>query len=512
METRSGASPVPSARQESSKAGILIVDDREENLKALAAVLGDLGDPVLLAATGQDALRIAYTHDLAVILLDVRMPGMNGIETAEWIRSRKRSRFVPIIFLTAADARPDEIARAYAAGAVDYIFKPFAPEVLKAKVRSFLELHRKNEELHESERRYQTLAEISPVGIFRTSARGECLYVNTRLCEITGLSADDIRGAGWIPSVHPDDRERVAAEWAQASRDGKPFTQEYRFLRKNGEVLWVLGHATPEGPKPGEPAGFIGTMTKITKRKLAEEQLEQSKAALQLSYKELETFSYTVSHDLRAPLRSMHRFADLLLDEFGATLGPDGQEYAKRIAQAAGQMDVLIQDLLAYSQLGKREVRLEAVQLGAVLAEVLRQLEGDIAASRAEILVAEPLPAITGEPVLVAQILVNLISNAIKFVAPGVRPRIRIGADDSREDIRLWIEDNGIGISGEYHPKLFRVFERLVRGSDYPGTGIGLAIVRRAVERLGGRVGLESGEGQGSRFWVEFLRVEKGHE
>src|SRR5262245_40728963 len=167
---------------------ILIVDDREDNLLSFEAILRDLGPQIVKAQSGQEALRCAFDRDFAVILLDVRMPDIDGYETAALLRRRKRLEHTPIIMVTAADSSPQEIARGYAAGAVDYLFKPFMPEVLRAKVKIFLELYRKTRELRQSEARYQALTDTSPVGIYRASPEGVLTYVNPRWCEIMGLS------------------------------------------------------------------------------------------------------------------------------------------------------------------------------------------------------------------------------------------------------------------------------------------------------------------------------------
>jgi two-component system CheB/CheR fusion protein len=228
-------------------------------------------------------------------------------------------------------------------------------------------------------------------------------------------------------------------------------------------------------------------------------------AQLANSRGEMEAFTYTVAHDLRAPLRAMHGFSQLLLDEYqDKPLDADGKNAVRRIMDASRRMDVLIQDLLAYSQLSREAAHLEPIELDSVVEGVLRDLAPDIQHSGARIKVEGPLPSVHAARAILPGVLTNLISNALKFVPPEVKPVIRIRAE--RRDGRhcLWVEDNGIGIASEFHTRIFKVFERLNRAEEYPGTGIGLAIVARSMERMGGRVGLESVPGQGSRFWVEF--------
>ncbi|HEC33197.1 MAG TPA: PAS domain S-box protein, partial [Chloroflexi bacterium] len=207
--------------------------------------------------------------------------------------------------------------------------------------------------------------------------------------------------------------------------------------------------------------------------------------------------------DLRAPLRAMHGFSQALLEDYADRLDPTGQDYARRIVAAAQRMDTLILDLLTYSHLGRAEMRLGPVRLGCVVEQALAALEADIEERGTQVAVEEPLPQVAADHATLVRVVGNLLSNAIRFVAPDVCPRVRVWAEERGERIRLWVEDNGIGIPPQYHERIFRVFERLHGIETYPGTGIGLAIVKKGVERMGGRVGLESEIGQGSRFWIE---------
>jgi len=222
---------------------------------------------------------------------------------------------------------------------------------------------------------------------------------------------------------------------------------------------------------------------------------------------ELESFAYSVSHDLRAPLRAMQGFAQALLEDYADRLDPIGQEYAHRIVAAAGHMDTLIRDLLSYSRLSRAALHLQPVSLASVVADVLTQLEGELRKREAQVTVEEPLPQVVGHYATLIQVVGNLLTNAVKFVRPEIQPQVRVWAEEREEWIRLWVEDNGIGIAPEHQERIFRVFERLHGIEAYPGTGIGLAIVRKGVERMGGRVGVESEPNRGSRFWVELPKV-----
>lgn len=239
-----------------------------------------------------------------------------------------------------------------------------------------------------------------------------------------------------------------------------------------------------------------------------EARVAERTAQLRASNAELESFSYSVSHDLRAPLRAMQGFANALLEDYADRLDAAGQDYARRIATAAGRMDTLIQELLAYSRLGRTRITLGPVSLAAVVETAVAQCEAELDRTQAHLEVVAPLPEVIGHRSTLVQVVLNLLTNALKFVAPGVMPRVRVWAEPRGERVRLWVEDNGIGIAPEHQGQIFRVFERLHGIESYPGTGIGLAIVRRGVERMGGRTGVLSALGAGSRFWVELPRAE----
>jgi signal transduction histidine kinase len=234
-----------------------------------------------------------------------------------------------------------------------------------------------------------------------------------------------------------------------------------------------------------------------------EEKVRNRTEQLHERNEELETFAHSISHDLRAPLRAMHGFSQALLEDCGPQLDDTGKDYAQRIVAASRRMDSLIQDLLAYSRISRADVELTNVQLGDVTQEALTQLEADANSSGATIRVPSSMPAVLGHRVTLVQAVANLFANGMKFVPPGRRPEILVRAEYVNGKTKLWIEDNGIGIDPAHHERVFGVFERLHQSENYPGTGIGLAIVRKSIERMGGRVGVESAVGRGSRFWIE---------
>ena len=238
-----------------------------------------------------------------------------------------------------------------------------------------------------------------------------------------------------------------------------------------------------------------------------ESRVAQRTAQMEVANEELKAFAYTVSHDLRAPLRAMQGFAQILLEDYAPQFDALGHEYASRIVTAAAQMDGLILDLLEYSRLNRARIYQQPLSLDQLMNDALSLIEATVQSRQAKITIEAPLPLVYGNRQIVIQVLTNLLSNGIKFVAPGTQPKLHICWEDKGNKIRLWITDNGIGIAKEHYSRIFNVFERLHGIESYPGSGIGLAIVRRGVEKLGGSFGIVSTVGEGSQFWVEFVKA-----
>ncbi len=238
-----------------------------------------------------------------------------------------------------------------------------------------------------------------------------------------------------------------------------------------------------------------------------ERRVAERTAALSESNDELSAFVYMVTHDLRAPLRGMQGLAQALLEDYGMMLADVGQDYARRIIAAAERMEILIRDLLAYSQVSRAQLKVNATDLADVIDEALNQIEPELGGRHAHIVVEAPMYMVNAHASTLVQIVANLISNAVKFVAADIKARVRLWAEDRGRYARLWVEDNGIGIADDDRERIFRAFERLHGIERYSGTGIGLAIVQRGIERMGGSVGVESRVGHGSRFWLELPRA-----
>lgn len=556
---RNGATPVPNAAENTkaepgkpivklnSKVNILLVDDRQDKLLALSAILSPLGQNLMEARSGKEALRLLLKNEFAVILMDVSMPTMDGFETAALIRKRPASEHTPIIFVTSIGNSPTQMYQGYSLGAVDYILTPIVPEVLRAKVGVFVELWRKTEhikqqaerlrEVEEAEHRSRLAeaqdrleAETKRNRFFTLSLDmlgigdfdGHLLQVNPAWENVLGYSEDELKRVTPTHLVHPDDLPMII-ERAKLLKGGISVEYfEVRCKHKDGSYRWIGWTAAPF---PAEKLIYIFGRN-VTARKEAEEkvkhlnvELEKRVDALTEVNRELETFNYSISHDLRAPLRSMSGFAQALMDGEAQKLGTQGADYVRRIANSAKRMDTLLQDLLEYSRVARVSMSLTTVDLDAVVTEILGLREREIHDKQAQIEVKSPLGTARAHLPTVQQILANLVDNGLKFVSPGKLPHLRIWTEElvgtdlfaktatngfaDNTAIRIWIEDNGIGIEKEFHEKIFGLFERLHPSHAFPGTGLGLAIVRKGIERMGGRVGLESQPRQGSRFWVD---------
>lgn len=233
-----------------------------------------------------------------------------------------------------------------------------------------------------------------------------------------------------------------------------------------------------------------------------EARVERRTRALADANVELEGYARTIAHDLRAPLRNIEGYATALIEDETAHMSAEGLDYTRRLVESAQRLDRLITDLLAYSRLARTDLHVEDVDLRQVVRQALADLAHDIEATGARIEIEDDLPAVRAHAFTLQQVVANLLSNALKFVAPGVTPRVRIAARREGEAVVLSVADNGIGIAAEHRERIFQVFERLHGEERYPGTGIGLAVVRKGVERMGGRVELHSEPGRGSRFDV----------
>jgi PAS domain S-box-containing protein len=371
------------------------------------------------------------------------------------------------------------------------------------------ERKRARDELH-------ALFENTQEAILIADAESRYVDANPAACALTGYAREELtrlRVRDLTPIAGQDSGIR---QWREFLRTGK-MEGEYQVRRRDGTTVEVEFRAVANFL----PGLHLSVMRNITERRQAETQVrrlneelerrvEERTAKLREALRELDTFSYSVAHDLRGPLRAMTGFSEALLQDHSSKLDAEGRDFIQRIAEAGRRMDALIMDILAYSRLSRDEVPLEPVSLDAIVTLVLGQMSKDIRERHAAVTVRSPLPRVVGYGSMLEQVVTNLLSNAVKFSRSGVAPEVVIRAETRDGSVRLWVEDNGIGIAPAYQERVFGLFQRLNPMESFPGTGVGLAIVRRAMERMGGASGVESTLGQGSRFWVELPRAQAG--
>jgi two-component system, sensor histidine kinase and response regulator len=368
------------------KVNILLVDDDPSNLEALQAILESLQQNLVCANSGTEALRSVLAQDFAVILLDVQMPDMSGIEAASMIRDRERSKTTPIIFLTGAVRTAEMMFKGYSTGAVDYLMKPVVSGVLRTKVEVFVDL---------------ALARLA--------------------------LQDEIR-----------ERGRIAGE-----------------LSKLNMVL------------------------------------EQRHGDLLAANEDLEAFGHSVSHDLRMPLRHIQAYISMVEDSAATKLDPQEQKRLESARNAAQRMSQLIDDLLSFSRVGRTPLASVMVDMSELVKETLGELQPETQGRSIEWDLGR-LPRVRGDRSLLQQVWVNLLSNAIKYTRPREPARIQITAVQQDSELVFWVKDNGVGFDMSYADKLFGVFQRMHTVQEFEGTGVGLANVRRIIQRHGGRTWAEA--------------------
>ncbi len=548
--------PVDGADIEQPAVEILIVDDRPENLLALEGLLEPLGQTLVRASSGDEALRMLLTHDVAMILLDVQMPGINGFETARLIKSRERTKYIPIIFLTAISKDEEYVFEGYSAGAVDYLAKPLNADILRSKVNVFVDLyqkqrqlalqqqqlaegerreleHRHIRELFESEARFSEIVATAMDAIIAFDANGAITLFNAAAERMFCEHADQALGANvsryFVEQVSGATLERVAVRTGEIpiadecgnghaaaghvyAYTGRRSTGEEFPLEATATSLEVQGNAT-----------FTLIVRDISDRRRAEAELEQQAEALAKTMSELKAlnkeladrqveleramaarsrFYASMSHELRTPINAVLGYSTLLLEGIYGPLNEKQVEGITRTHRAAKHLLELVNDVLDLSKIeaGKIDLRLQPVVFPA-LVEDLFVTVGPLADQYGSTLSIEhegdPVKVMS-DPRRLRQILLNLLSNAIKFgQAKPIRVRSLPTADGG---IALEVIDQGEGIAPADREKIFDEFVQLGKTQLTEGTGLGLPISRRLAEMLFGTLEIESTIGVGSTF------------
>ena len=359
--------------------------------------------------------------------------------------------------------------------------------------------------------RLAAIVESSDDAIVAKDLNGTVTAWNAAAEHLFGYTAREAIGQS-IRIIIPPDRQHEEDEVLARLRRGETLRHfDTVRMAKSGRLVEISLTVSPIRTASGEIVGASKIARDLTPLRLYATELEhkvrERTADLQAVNARLEAFAFSVAHDLRAPLRGMHGLAQALVEDYGDRLDVTGRDYARRIVDEATSMDGLINDLLAYGRLSHVELAIAPVDLQQVLESSLYAVRDDVQRSGGHVEIEPGLPTVQGNRSVLIQVFSNLLSNAVKF--GGREPHVRVWAEAREARIaHVWVEDQGIGIAPEHQDRIFGVFERLHGAETYPGTGIGLAIVKKGIERLGGRVGVESQEGRGSRFWVELPRAE----
>ncbi len=354
--------------------------------------------------------------------------------------------------------------------------------------------------LSASEALYRQTFELATAGIAHVDLSGRFMKVNRRLCEILGYGEQELIGRPVKEISHPEDRNLTDSQRMRVRSGEKQSVRfEKRYLRKSGAIVWVDLSVALACDASGVPQYEIALFDDITERKKAEAALREAHEELKRSNAELEQFAYVASHDLQEPLRMVSSYTQLLMRRYGDKLDGDAREFTAFIVDGATRMKQLIEDLLAYSRVGTRDKNFKPVDAGSSLGRALTNLRAAIQDSGATV-THDPLPTIPCDEVQLAQLFQNLIGNALKFRKPDAAPAVHVGAADQGAEWEFMVRDNGIGIEPQYFERIFMVFQRLHDKGEYPGTGIGLAIVKKVVERHGGRIWVQSRPGAGTTF------------
>jgi PAS domain S-box-containing protein len=336
-------------------------------------------------------------------------------------------------------------------------------------------------------------------GISQLDAQGRYLMVNHAYAKMVGYHPDFLVGQEWQITVHPDDLPQVMAAYAVMLETGKVEVAA-RGIRQDGSIFYKQLMMIADYDLQGQLTGHYCFMKDISDRQLAEAEIARQQQELQRSNLELQQFAYVASHDLQEPLRMITSYLELLEHRYKGQLDDRADKFIAYAVDGAARMQTLIQDLLSYSRVGTQSKPFTAVDCESIVKDTLANLQVAIAESNATITI-DPLPQVTGDAIQLTQVFQNLIGNAIKFRRADNPPQIHIGVCKDRDDWLFSIRDNGIGIDGKYIDRIFVIFQRLHSRTDYSGTGIGLAVCKKIVERHGGKIWVESALNCGSTFY-----------
>ncbi len=520
-----------------NRINILVVDDLPDKLLVLESVLEELGENVVTARSGAEALQQVLKQDFAVILLDVNMPDMDGYETAALIRQRRRSSHTPIIFVTGF---ADEVhkAQGYSLGAVDYILSPVSPDILRTKVKVFVDLARMSVEvkrhadqrialakeqaareaaervaemLRANEERFRLASEAVNGFIYEVEIATGRMNVSPGLSDLLGFSPEEaVHMQWWEDRVHPDDAAQAPAARESLLADcPRKYHYEYRVRHRDGSWLNVWDQGLVVCDANGQPVRLVGNVVDITERKRVEEALAEAN-------RRKDEFLAMLAHELRNPLAPIRSAMQIL--RMQEALPSNLQLVRDVVDRNVAQMVRLVDDLLDVSRItrGKIRLQMEPVALAEVVAQAAEISRPLIDSQKHQLLVAVPEQPIRvhGDATRLAQVLANLLNNAAKYTDEGGRIWLTLECVDDHAVLR--VRDTGVGLPPEMLEEVFGLFTQVDPSPDRAqgGLGIGLTLVRRLVEMHGGRVEASSeGLGRGSEFvvWLPKLREAETH-
>ena len=350
------------------------------------------------------------------------------------------------------------------------------------------------------EERFKIMADCAPVLLWLAGTDALCYFFNQPWLAFTGRTMEEEYGNGWAEGVHAEDFQNCMHVYMDSFVARKAFRMEYRLRRHDGEYRWILDQGVPRFAADGSFAGYIGSCVDITEQKDIQSELDrrvkQRTAELDAALKELEAFNYSVSHDLRAPLRAIDGFSQALLEDFTEHLDGKGQDYLHRVRNAAQRMGNLIDDLLRLSRVGRAQLVHQGLDLSHIARTIADDLQKTQPDRKVDWVIADGVQR-AGDPSLLRAVLENLIGNAWKYTGKTAEPRIEFGADGDT----CFVQDNGAGFDIAHAAALFSPFQRLHTDAEFPGNGIGLATVQRIVHRHGGRIWAHAEKGKGARFY-----------
>lgn len=372
-------------------------------------------------------------------------------------------------------------------------------EVIMVLLEDIDEEIRHKDELDEVERRFETVFNSSPTGIVITKNQSEIIHCNPSFATMLGYKEDELVGKSLLDFTHEEDKASTLKMQNLVNKNKvDEFDVEKRYIIKNNEVIWAKTWVSVIERK-GDEVVKVAMVENITSRKETEQKIEQKSKELTAINQELENFAYVASHDLQEPLRTIASFIQILDKRYGQTLDEDGQQFMGFVVDGAKRMQLLIRDLLEYSRVNRFNTDYEKVDLNEVFETVNRVLKEKIDDSDA-VLLAENLPVIQGNKIQLTQVFQNMVDNAIKFRGKS-KPEVTITVEEQPGKWLICVKDNGIGISPEYFQRIFVIFQRLHTREEYSGTGIGLALCKKIIERHGGEIWVESGKRKGTTFY-----------